>query len=60
VDHHPVADGGCIQPRHLGQAAPRFRDPPDPPRRSTAGDLRQEAIEKSSHGILPLFALNRF
>jgi hypothetical protein len=60
VDQHPVADRGRIEPRHFGQSAPGFRDPPDPPHRRTSGDFRQETIEKTSHGILPLFALNRF
>jgi hypothetical protein len=60
VDQHPVTDRRSVQPGYLGQPASRLRHPPDPPHGSTSGDFRQETIEKTSHGILPLFALHRF
>jgi hypothetical protein len=44
----------------MREAATRFHDAPDAASRRAFGNLRQQTIKESSHGILPLFALNRF
>jgi hypothetical protein len=60
VEKDTIADRCRLQACHLGQPAPGFHHPTDPPNRSTAGNFRQQTIENTGHRILPLFALNRF
>ncbi len=60
VDADPVAQRGRLKPGHLHQAAARLDHLAQPPHGRRSGDFRQKTVEKSSHGILPLFAFNGF
>ena len=60
VDQDPVTDGSPVQPRHLGKAASGFAYPANPRDRGGLGDFGKKTIKHTGHGILPLFALNRF
>ena len=60
VNQHLVADGCTVKTRHLGKAAARFHHPADLRDRGGVGNLGKKAVKNSGHGILPLFALNRF
>jgi hypothetical protein len=57
---HPVTNRRRCQPCNLRQPSAGLHDAPNAADGGTSGNFCQQSGEEVSHGILPLFALNRF
>jgi hypothetical protein len=60
MEKHPIPDCRGIKPGHFGKTPTRFDHSSNASHRGTSSNFGKKTIEKSSHGILPLFAHNRF